>query len=135
MTHYPNFGVMFFGDNDTAFGNLRSAIKTGGRMAATVWATPQENPWFSSTRSVVDELVKDVPRPDPTGPGPMRFGDPSTLQIILERTGWTPDIQTVELELTPPGTSERLADLLMKVNVGSMLRGCLLYTSPSPRDS
>lgn len=59
-----NFGIMFFQDNEAAFRNLRRAVKQGGRMAATVWATAPENPRFSMPRGIVDEKIPDVPRPD-----------------------------------------------------------------------
>jgi SAM-dependent methyltransferase len=118
-----NFGIMFFQDNVTAFRNLRRAVKQGGRMAATVWATPPENPWFSMPRRIVDDRITDVPRPDPTGPGPMRFGDPSLLKSYLEEAGWAPDIRTLDVLLTPPGTAESVAELHMKVTVGMMLKG------------
>lgn len=118
-----NFGIMFFQDNAAAFANLRNAVRTGGRMAATVWATPSENPWFSVPRRIVDEIISDVPRPDIKGPGPMRFGDPSELENLLKSAGWAPHIETHDLDLLPPGSAEQLAKLLMKVNVGMMLKG------------
>jgi len=118
-----NFGIMFFQDNLAAFRNLRRAVKQGGRMAATVWATPPENPWFSMPRRIVDDKIADVPRPDPTGPGPMRFGDPSVIAKYLESAGWEPEISTIDVLLTPPGTAENVAELHMKVTVGMMLKG------------
>lgn len=118
-----NFGIMFFEDNIASFKNLRAAMKPGGRMAATFWATPPENPWFSMPRSIVDNLVDDVPRPDPSGPGPMRFGDPTSLVAVMEKTGWKPEIRTLDLMLRPPGSAERVAELHMKVTVGMMLKG------------
>ena len=57
------------------------------------------------------------------GPGPMRFGDPSLLRSCLEEAGWTPDIRTLDVLLTPPGTAENVAELHMKVTVGMMLKG------------
>jgi SAM-dependent methyltransferase len=118
-----NFGIMFFQDNEAAFRNLRKAVKQGGRIATTAWATPPENPWFSMPRRIVDEQISDVPRPDPKGPGPMRFGDPSLLRGYLEKAGWEPNIRTMDVQLTPPGTAENVAELHMKVTVGMMLRG------------
>ncbi|MEO9778019.1 MAG: class I SAM-dependent methyltransferase [Sedimentitalea sp.] len=118
-----NFGIMFFNDNTAAFENLRSAMKPRGRMAATFWATPPENPWFSMPRRIVDSFVDDVPRPDPSGPGPMRFGDPASLETIMENSGWKPKFRTLDLMLRPPGSAERVADLHMKVTVGMMLKG------------
>ncbi len=118
-----NFGIMFFEDNDAAFRNLRSAVKPGGRLVATFWSTPPENPWFAEPRKIVDQIVPNVPRPDPAGPGPMRFGDPSILSDILGRSGWAPEVQTLDLSLSPPGPADRVAELHMKVTIGMMLRG------------
>jgi SAM-dependent methyltransferase len=118
-----NFGIMFFDDNAAAFANLRAATKRDGRLVATFWATPAENPWFSMPRRIVDDIVADVPRPDPSGPGPMRFGDPAALVAVLETAGWRPRVRTLDLMLRPPGPAERVADLHMKVTVGMMLKG------------
>lgn len=118
-----NFGIMFFDDTVSAFRNLRKAVRPGGRMAATVWGPPGDNPWFAIPRRIVDDIVADVPRPDPAGPGPMRFGEPSGLLADLETAGWRPDIRSVDLHLCPPGRAEQVADLHMKVTVGMMLRG------------
>ncbi len=118
-----NFGIMFFKDNVSAFSNLRSAVKPGGRLVATVWASPAENPWFSMPRKIVDQIIAGVPRPDPAGPGPMRFGDPSILKGYLEASGWKPNIETHDVHLVPPGRAEQVAKLHMKVTVGMMLKG------------
>ncbi len=118
-----NFGIMFFADSAAGFENLRRAVKAGGRMAATVWGLPADNPWFSMPRRVVDQRIADVPRPDPAGPGPMRFGDPSGLEAILKASGWAPNIRTIDLFLRPPGPAERVTDLHMHVTVGMMLKG------------
>ena len=118
-----NFGIMFFDDNAVAFSNLRKAVRPGGRLAATVWGLPTDNPWFSVPRRIVDQTVADVPRPDPAGPGPMRFGDASTLKDILERSGWIPGIETLDVHLAPPGSAEQVAALHMLVTAGMMLKG------------
>jgi len=118
-----NFGIMFFEDNVAAFQTLRKSVRAGGQLTATVWASPAQNPWFSTPRKIVDEFVEDVPRPDPTGPGPMRFADPSTLANYLDKAGWNADIQTHDVLLRPPGPAERVAALHMKVTIGMMLAG------------
>lgn len=118
-----NFGIMFFEDTSAALRNLRSAVPKGGRLAATVWATPQENPWFSLPRQIIDAHVQDVPRPDLSGPGPMRFGDPENLEVYLSAAGWDPDIRSVNLDLVPPSPISRMVDLHMSVTVGMMLKG------------
>ncbi|MCY6382731.1 methyltransferase domain-containing protein [Hoeflea prorocentri] len=118
-----NFGIMFFEDNAAAFSNLRKAARPGARLAASVWGPPANNPWFSVPRAVVDRIVADVPRPDPAGPGPMRFGDPAPLITALTSAGWAPSVETLDISLTPPGTAEDVAALHMKVTAGMMLRG------------
>jgi ubiquinone/menaquinone biosynthesis C-methylase UbiE len=38
-----SFGVMFFDDPAAAFGNLRKALRRGGRLAFLCWRTREEN--------------------------------------------------------------------------------------------
>jgi len=42
-----NFGVMFFDDPAAAFGNLRKALRRGGRLAFLCWRSRDENPFFA----------------------------------------------------------------------------------------
>jgi SAM-dependent methyltransferase len=42
------FGVMFFDDPAAAFGNLRKALRRGGRLAFLCWRTREENPIFTA---------------------------------------------------------------------------------------
>jgi hypothetical protein len=39
-----SFGVMFFDDPAVALGNLRKALRRGGRLAFVCWRTRAENP-------------------------------------------------------------------------------------------
>jgi SAM-dependent methyltransferase len=43
-----SFGVMFFDDPAAAFGNLRRALRRGGRLAFACWRTRAENPVFTT---------------------------------------------------------------------------------------
>ena len=43
-----NFGVMFFDDPAAAFGNLRKALRRGGRLAFLCWRSRDENPFFAT---------------------------------------------------------------------------------------
>ena len=43
-----SFGVMFFDDPAAAFGNLRKALRRGGRLAFLCWRTRAENPVFTT---------------------------------------------------------------------------------------
>ena len=122
-TVISNFGIMFFDDSLAAFRTLRLAVRKGGRLAATVWGAPGDNPWFAIPRSIVDRHLADVPRPDPAGPGPMRFADATTLTELLTDAGWDATVQSVDVHLRPPGPVARVAALHMLVTVGMMIRG------------
>jgi SAM-dependent methyltransferase len=43
-----SFGVMYFGDLAAAFGNLRTALRRGGRLAFACWRTRAQNPAFTT---------------------------------------------------------------------------------------
>ena len=43
-----SFGVMFFDDPAVALGNLRKALRPGGRLAFVCWRTRAENPVFTT---------------------------------------------------------------------------------------
>jgi SAM-dependent methyltransferase len=81
------FGVMFFDDPPAAFGNLARWLAPGGRFAFAVWGPVSENPWMTSVREVVAEIV-DVPATDPEAPGAFRYGDVDKLRDLLDRAGF-----------------------------------------------
>ena len=61
-----NFGVMFFDDPAAAFGNLRKALRPGGRLAFLCWRTRAENPFFTmGFAAAAAELgLREMPEPD-----------------------------------------------------------------------
>jgi SAM-dependent methyltransferase len=82
------FGVMFFDDPPAAFANLVRWLTPGGRFAFVVWGRPEENPWMTSARKVVAEVI-ELPQPDPEAPGPFRYGDADKLLRLLETAGFS----------------------------------------------
>ena len=62
------FGIMFFDNPLAALANLARWLAPGGRSAFAVWGRPTENPWMTSVRQVVGEMI-DLPPPDPEAPG------------------------------------------------------------------
>jgi SAM-dependent methyltransferase len=80
------FGVMFFDDPPAAFANLARWLAPGGRLAFAVWGPPAENPWLTTVRDVVADIV-DVPQPEPDAPGPLRYSKPAGLLALLDRAG------------------------------------------------
>jgi SAM-dependent methyltransferase len=60
-----SFGVMFFDDPAAAFGNLRKALRRGGRLAFVCWRTPDENPVFTTGFAEAAALLglREMPEP------------------------------------------------------------------------
>jgi SAM-dependent methyltransferase len=81
------FGVMFFDDPAAAFRNLAGWLAPGARFAFAVWGRPVDNPWMTTVRDVVAELL-EVPPSEPNTPGPFRYGDAGLLQTVLADAGF-----------------------------------------------
>ena len=81
------FGTMFFDDPLAAFANLVRWLAPGGRFAFAVWGRPAENPWMTSVRQVVAEIIP-LPTLDPEAPGPFRYAEADKLLILLDRAGY-----------------------------------------------
>jgi SAM-dependent methyltransferase len=60
-----NFGVMFFEDPAAAFGNLRKALRDGGRLAFLCWRGRDENPFFATgfAESAAALNLRELPGP------------------------------------------------------------------------
>jgi SAM-dependent methyltransferase len=60
-----SFGVMFFDDPAAAFGNLRTALRRGGRLAFVCWRTRDENPIFTTGFAEAAAVLGLRQRPGP----------------------------------------------------------------------
>ncbi len=60
---FSRFGVMFFEDAPSAFGNLARALRPGGRLAFVCWQPPSENPWVTVPMAAVAPLLTLPPPP------------------------------------------------------------------------
>jgi SAM-dependent methyltransferase len=85
---YSRFGVMFFGRPEVAFANIVASLRPGGRFAAVVWASPQENPWMFLTNVVAaGALGVDLSLPAAGVPGPFSLSDVDALTALLRGAG------------------------------------------------
>ena len=84
---FSRFGVMFFADSVAAFRNMHGWMKAGARVDFAAWGPPKANPWFARNGAILQAHF-DVPRPDPTAPGPMRFANIETTIAMLEAAGF-----------------------------------------------
>jgi SAM-dependent methyltransferase len=86
---FSRFGVMFFAGPEAAFGNIRSALRPGGRLAFVCWRTPQENRFITLPIAVAQRFSGGAgPRTDPEAPGPFAFADAERVRRILTGAGF-----------------------------------------------
>ena len=79
-------GFMYFPDQQAAFEAMRSALRTGGRLAGIVFSTPEANGFFSIPVSIVRRRAALL-APLPGQPGPFSFGAPGVIEAAFEHAG------------------------------------------------
>lgn len=119
------FGVMFFGDPDTAFAHIRRAMKPGARVVLACWRPLSENPWvrvpMGAMRAV---LPAPPPQPGPEEPGPFAFGDTTRVTRILVNGGFAPPaFERFDFDMRFPPDAERAANALIQIGpAGRLMR-------------
>lgn len=84
-------GLIYFPDQQKALAGMRLVLKPGGRVAAMVYSTAENNPFFSIPIAVIRQRAQ-LPPPLPGQPGPFSLGGPGTLETALRQAGFY-DIQ------------------------------------------
>ena len=75
------FGYMFFPDLAKATAEFVRVLKTGGRLCASVWVRPEENPWTTiAMQAIATETV--LVAPDPEGPHMFRCAAPGYVSAL-----------------------------------------------------
>ena len=92
-----NFGVLHLARPDTALSEARRVLKSGGRCAFTVWATPDVSVGFGIVLNAIERHGQmDVPLPP--GPPFFRFSDPADASRSMTSAGFAdPRVETVPL--------------------------------------
>lgn len=110
------FGVMFFGDTVAALRNLNAALRPGGTMTFAAWGPAPQNPYFMVPAKAATGVLGDMPKVDRTLPGPFAFENSACVLDMMHRAGLTdPRVETVDLQLTPPGTLADIAAVFMQI--------------------
>jgi ubiquinone/menaquinone biosynthesis C-methylase UbiE len=81
------WGYMLMAEPETALRETRRVLREGGRLALSVWAAPESNPWASVPGRLLREQT-GVPPPDPTAPGVFAMADPQRTRSLLINTGF-----------------------------------------------
>lgn len=80
------FGYMFFPDVAKATAEFVRVLKPGGRLCASVWVKPEENPWTAIAMQAIATEVP-LPPPDPDGPTMFRFAAPGSVSDLYVAAG------------------------------------------------
>ena len=80
-------GLIYFPDRQKALGRMKRALKPGGRVAAIVYGTAENNKFFSLPVSIIRRRA-NLPPPLPGQPGPFSLGAPGVLEGELREAGF-----------------------------------------------
>jgi SAM-dependent methyltransferase len=101
-------GLIYFPDQQRALGEMKRVLRAGGRVAAIVYSTAENNKFFSVPVSIIRKRAALGP-PLPGQPGPFSLGNPGVLEDAYNRAGF----HDVETCLVPsPLRLARAADCL-----------------------
>ena len=126
---FSRFGVMFFADSVAAFRNMRGWMKAGARMDFAAWGPPAANPWFARNGAILQKHF-DTPKPDPTGPGPMRFANVETTSAMMAEAGFRDVSCHVHDTLLPIGDASGTVEAAVHFAMNSGQVAALLAEQP-----
>ena len=82
------WGYMLMPDPAAALGETRRVLRSGGRLAFSVWSSSTLNPWISVAARVL-MTHGHMPPPEPGEPGMFVLGDEDLLHRLVEKAGFT----------------------------------------------
>ncbi len=80
-------GLIYFPDQQKALSGMYRALKPGGRVAAIVYSTAENNEFFSVPVSIIRQRAQ-LPPPLPGQPGPFSLGNPGVLEDVYKKAGF-----------------------------------------------
>jgi SAM-dependent methyltransferase len=93
------WAYMLMIDPAAAFSETRRVLRTGGRLAFSVWAARERNPALTLPGTVLVELGH-IPPPDPAAPSAFAMADPGRIRELVLGAGFAePEIEEVSFRL------------------------------------
>ena len=84
------WGVMLMADCGAALRELRRVLRPEGRIALSVWAAPERNPWVTvPARTAMDHVAPDAGAPAEAAPGMFALADEQRLRTTILDAGFT----------------------------------------------
>ncbi len=80
-------GMIYFPDQQRALAGMRHVLKKGGKVAAMVYSTAENNGFFSVPVSIIRRRAK-LPPPLPGQPGPFSLGGDKVLESAFIDAGF-----------------------------------------------
>lgn len=80
-------GFMFFPDMLLAAKEILRVLKPGGKLATTVWSTPDKNFWVTAFSQTISKHIQ-LPAPGTEAPGIFRCSTSSLMTNILNQAGF-----------------------------------------------
>jgi len=80
--------VMFFDSPQAAFANLRTALRSVGRLCFLCWQTLEKNEWARVPFLAATRHVQPPIPLAPDAPGPFAFANPDRVRRLLEAGGF-----------------------------------------------
>lgn len=88
-------GYMLLADPAAALAETRRVLRSGGRLALSVWGAPERNPWASIGGRLLVERGH-LPPPEPSAPGVFSMANDERMRALLVRAGFS-DVRTEEV--------------------------------------
>ena len=99
-------GLIYFPDQHRALSEIHRVLVPGGRLAAMVYSTPEQNAFFSIPIAIIRRRAQ-LPPPAPGQPGPFSLGGAGVLEEAYRQAGFRDvTIRTVAAPLRMASVAE-----------------------------
>ncbi len=86
------WGYMFCPDVVGALAESRRVLRTGGRLALSVWDLPAKNPWLTGIVDAINDVAPATTPADPKALGPFRLCARDELEGLMRAAGFASPI-------------------------------------------